>query len=164
MQGRRDQMRGSFTGKLNYVLPQVGFEDIHPHRLQDRVEGKLFRHHRLAFGDHLDAPGLGYPGHDCVGLGGVGGEMHLPARFGHVLLQQVKVVVQVVQGVGLDSPGILPPLLPPLGRNFLDGVAAGTVEAGPHFHQGPAQNGIENRRLRRSKEILGFYIGHGRLS
>ena len=103
-------------------------------------------------------------GHDSVGLGGIGGEMHLPARLGHVLLQQVEVVVEVVHGVGLDSPGLIPPLLPPLGSNFLDGVAPGTVEAGPNFDQGAAEGGVQNGRLGRSEKVLGFYIGHGRLS
>ena len=78
--GRRDEVRRARVRELDHALAQVGLDDLHPQRLEVRVELDLLGRHRLDLGHdrpHACAAGVlrcGVPAEladDVARLGGV---------------------------------------------------------------------------------------------
>ena len=153
-------MRWGLSRQLDDVLAQVRLVDVYPDRLQLVVELQLLRHHALAFRRDFDPAAAGEVAYDGVGLAGVFGEVHLPPGGGHIVGEQLDVVVQVVEGVDLDAPGLVTPLVPRLGGYFFDGVPARNVEPRPHSVKSPAQLRVQHRRRRRRREFTRLYFWH----
>ena len=78
---------------------------------------------------------------DCrIRFLGITGEVNGPAPLPHFAVQQVQVVVQIVQRVGLDRPALLPELLPDRLGHLLDRLGPGIVEMVHH----PVQHALES--------------------
>ena len=164
VQGGGHQVEGGFSGKLDDVFAQVGLVNVHADGFEDVVQVELLGDHGFALGGDFHAAGLGQVGHDGVGLGGVGGEMDAAAVGGDPLFQEVEVVVQVVQGVGLYPPCLFPPLVPDLGGDFFHALPAGAVEAGAGPLQGYPKLRVADGDGGGLGEIAGLDFRHGSIS
>ena len=160
VEGRGDQVGRGFAGELDDVFAQVGFKDGDALGFQDGVEAEFLGDHRLAFGDDADAAGAGDLGDDGVGLGGVGGEVDLPAGGGYIAFQHRQVVVQVGDGVFLDGAGLPAPGFPDGGGDFGHRFTAGAVKAAAGAAQSLAQLVVVDGGLRGGNELAGGYFSH----
>ena len=86
--------------------------------------------------------------------------MDLSTGGGYVVVQQLEIVVEMVEGVYLDGPGLVPPLIPGLLGDLLDGVSPRHVKSRSHPVQRPPQLRVEHGRGRSLRELTGLYFRH----
>ena len=87
MDRRGDDVRRRLAGELDDVLAEIGLHGLDVRRCERRVEGDLFRDHRLALDDEPHAGARGDVEDDGARLGGVAGPVHHAAVGGEALLE-----------------------------------------------------------------------------
>ena len=152
VEGRGHQVRGSFFRQLDDVLAQVRFVNLNAVGFQGLVEVQFLGNHGLALGSDLDVSSSGNLRNYLIGLGRVPREVNVSARLGHAVVEQFQVIVQVVQGMNLDAPGLFPPGFPNVFANLADGVQPGLAEPPAHLGERPPQDRVLDGRARKRSE------------
>ena len=107
-----DNVRRRFTGKLNDVFAEVGFNHLDSMAFQRDIQVNLFGHHAFAFNDLPGAALIRQTADNLVSLLRIARPMHLCAAVLGIRYKLFEILVEIEQHLVFDGSSLSPQGLP----------------------------------------------------